>query len=245
MIGVVLACLLGVFLFSPLFSVREIRLQRGQGRVNTVDVQKSLSDLFGRHLLLLSTHDVLERVRTVVPDLEGVELRKHYPSRILVHIELQPLVARLVFDEPPASETASESGSTLEVLPHEDVLTSGGLYMSTIKSNTGTTLPSIRITDWAVRPVPGTQLISEDMMKRMNEVEQTLAKEFAQKVKGRVVFIRAREFHILTGKIELWFDMQSSLKDQFDRYRTYLKAVGLNGAAQYVDLRLQGRVVYR
>jgi hypothetical protein len=62
MIGVVLACLLGVFLFSPLFSVREIRLQRGQGRVNTVDVQKSLSDLFGRHLLLLSTHDVLGRV---------------------------------------------------------------------------------------------------------------------------------------------------------------------------------------
>ncbi len=262
MAGVVAAALIGVVLFSPLLHVREIRVVRGQGRVDVAAIQHALLPLFGRHLLLLSSADVEARVRAAVPDLESVQISKQYPARLFLRVRVKPLVARLMLDEPkplggtpltpPATATGAAAIPTVasgsmapQLVEKKDYLTENGLLVSTTSAESGTSLPLIRVTDWGVRPSPSQRLMPEDFLQRMRDAERILTDEFGQAVTARTIYLRAQEFHLQAGKLSLWFDMQSSLEDQLTRYRLFLKTVGVGGAARYVDLRLTGRVVYR
>ncbi len=253
-IGGIAALAMSVALFSPLLDVREIRVVRGQGRVDVGGIQRALSPLFGRHLLFLSASDVEERVRDAVPDLEAVEIDKQFPSRLFLRVRLKPLIARLELVEPPGSKSASASVaattgsgalSGVPELQEHDYLTENGLLVSTTSVESGAVLPLVRVVDWGVRPAPKTRLLPPEFLQRMLGTERVLTTEFGQTVSSRTLYLRAQEFHLTVGKIELWFDLQSTLEEQLTRYRLFLKTVGLAKATRYVDLRIKGRVVYR
>lgn len=261
-ICVVLACT-AVMFASPILTVREIRVLRGQGRVDVAAIQKELRPLFGRHLLFVSSHEVVNLVRNVVPDLDTVTVNKEYPSQLEVRITVQPLAARLMFEEPkvaqppPAASSSSapsqvqplaQSGAAaVEVAPVQkhDYLTVNGMYIAAFTAASGATLPAIKVVDWGVRPAPGSRLFDAEFLERMQGAKEAIEQEFGQKVGTQTVYLRAREFHLSLGKISLWFDTQGTLEDQLQRYRTFLRTVGLKQVGQYVDLRLNGRVVYR
>lgn len=250
-LGSVVAVVVAVVFFSPLLTVREIRVQRGQGRVDVAAVQKVLSPFFGERLLSISTHDIVETVRTVVPDLEQVHVEKQYPSRLFLRVTVKPLVARVVFEEPVQQRTLAAitaSGAVQEAEPavkKYDYLAENGMYVSTFSAASGSTLPTITLVDWGARPVPGAQLLDADFLQHLQQAETALTQEFGHKIAVRKVYLRAREFHLSIGKLSLWFDVQSPLEEQLRRYRTFLRTVGSGAAGQYVDLRLKGRVVYR
>lgn len=253
--GVLVLCAIGVALFSPLLQVREIRVQRGEGRVDVARIQKALAPLFGRHLLLVSARDVAARAREVVPDLDGVSIQKEYPSRLFVRISLKPLIARLQLEEPKAAAVASgaqlRSGSG--AMPASDApqvklydyLTENGMYVSITSPMPRSKLPVMKIVDWGVRPLPDNLLLEPEFLARMQAAEKIMSEQFAQQITMRTVYLRAKEFHLSTAKFSMWFDMRGTLEEQVGRYRVFLKTVGLQNVRQYVDLRLEGRVVYR
>lgn len=236
-----------LFLFSPLLQVREIRVVRTEGRVDLQKVLETLAPLYGQHLLLLSARDVTARVREVVPDALSVSVTKNYPSQMSVRIELSPLVARLRIESlgggsgslMPSAGSGSDAGP-----PLAEFLTENGLLVAAARPPEAEPLPTIRLVDWSVRPVPGTVILPSAFFDRLRRAENALTLEFGQQIRLRTVYLRAREFHLDTPAISFWFDNRTPLEAQLQRLRTFLKAVKITDVKNYIDLRLTGRVVY-
>ncbi len=240
-----------IFLFSPIMQVRDIRVVRTEGRVDLRTVLEALSPLYGRHLLFLSTRDVTARVREVVPDAVNVSVSKQYFSQISVTITLAPLVARVRIAPSTDAVAAAGSGSVVggsgavRGTSQEEYLTENGLLVGATRPPDATPLPTIRIVDWSVRPVPGTVILPPEFYDRMRRTENALTLEFGQQIRLRTVYLHAREFHLDTPTVSYWFDIRSPLEAQLQRLRTFLKTVKLTDVKSYIDLRLAGRVVYK
>ncbi len=243
---VILLTLAGLFTFlafSPVIQVREIRVQRTEARVDIERVQKALSPLFGRHLLFLPDFEVQELLRDAVPDLLDVEVKKNYPSELIVKVQLRPILARLTIETPPDVPTGSGTVVRGTGVPLHDYLTDNGIYVSSPLLLSGSTTYIIR--DWTLRPVPGTTLLSEDVLKFLRESEASLQKDLSLAVTMRVIYLRAQEVHLQVGKLSVWFDARSSLAPQLERLRIFIQSQAWNEAKLYVDVRLAGRVIYR
>ena len=229
----------GFLLFSPIVQVREIQVTRESPRLDIEGVQTTLTPIFGRHLFFLSSFEVINLLKESIPDIGEVRIGKTYPSTLNVRIALHPLVARLHIVDPEASTAGSGTGVTL------DFLTDQGIYIATSSVDDTEVLPDITLVDWGVRPEPGQMLIEPAFLERMNAAELTLLRQFGQEIEERIVFLRAQEFHLRVGGIELWFDLRTPLKDQIDRYRTFLREVPISEVRQHIDLRTEDRVVYQ
>lgn len=240
-----------LILFSPVFAVTEIRVRRTERRLDEESVHVALRPLVNRHLLYLSDGEVrpllttpLERInRAAVPDLRAVSVSKDYPSSLIVSVELDPIIARLAIQDPGASEATKEgSGSSLA-----DYLTDEGMYVAYLSSQvaSGATLPLIRIVDWTARPAPWTTVLGPTFLQTMRKAEQSLSEQFGQPVRERSAFMRAQEFHLRLATYELWFDFKSPLDEQLQRYRLFLQSGNAGNAKEYVDLRLQDRIIYK
>lgn len=233
-------CLLGVagiLLFSPALQVREIRVSRNDPRVDIEQVQRALAPLFGERLLSIANGDVLPLLKKAMPDLKDAKIHKSYPSTLAVTLQPSPVIARLKID-------AAEAGSGAVL---SDYLTEEGMYVryapQQIESGTG--LLVLRLVDWGAKPVAWTHLLSPEFLETMRAAEESLASEFQQQTSERIVYLRAREFHLKTGAIELWFDLRSTVKEQIARYRLYRQTSDKTQAKQYVDLRLRDKIVYK
>lgn len=241
-LGVVVFC---VLLFSPLIQVREIQVVRLSPRLDIEQVQQALVPTFGRHLVFLSSFEVVKLLEEHIADVESVSIGKTYPSKLHVRIELHPLVARLTIvrpdDEERVSQDLDDAGEELQI----DFLTDRGIYVATTAAQDTETLPEILIVDWGIRPQEGTVLIDPSFLERMNAAEWTLLRQFGQEVTRRTVFVRAQEFHLKTGQRELWFDLRSPLEAQLERYRTFLTETDLDTVQEYIDLRISDRVLYQ
>lgn len=243
-IGVLVGILAGggMVLFSPLFTVREIRVIRQDLRLDVEKVQRTLLPLFGEHLFFVSPMEVRLLLRNAFVDIAESTLSKQYPSRLEVRIEMRPLKARLLIEN--ASDAPEESGSGYVM---GDYVTEKGIYVAyvPVQVPAADTLVPIRVIDWGVRPQPGDHLLNPLMMERMADAERMLTEQFGFAVRERVVYVRAQEFHFLTERYELWFDMRSPLDEHFRRFRLFLKEMEGEVPRTYVDLRLIDRVVYR
>lgn len=232
-------------LFSPFAELQEIRVQRTDTRVDIEAIQRSLLPLFHQRLFFISSREVIAIVHRAVPDAEDVSVDKEYPSTLAIRVTLKPLVARLQI-EAPKGFGGSGSGLTTKPSPATtDYLSANGMYVSAPNTQTGAPLPTIKIVDWGVRPVPGTILFPDGLLERMTIAETQLRTQFNQPIIARSVYLRAREFHLASKQASFWFDMKSPLDEQLARFRTFLTAVNLAQVHFYVDLRLSGRVVWR
>lgn len=240
--------ILGLLAFSPLLSVREIRVPRTDARVDVEQVQRALAPVFRRHLLFLPVQEVIALLREAVPDLTAVTVQKRYPSILIVRLTLDPIIARLSIGEPEQSHPSASAIPRVSSarITMGDYLTAQGLYVTYTASQVrGALPPLLHIVDWGARPSPWTRLLEPNFLLAMREADQTLHGQFGQEVTEQIVFLRAREFHLRTKPVTLWFDRRNPLEEQFRRYRIFLRTVGLPAAKEYVDLRLTDRVVYK
>lgn len=230
----------GVLLFSPIIQVRQIHVSRTDVRLDREEVQRILSPLFGRHLLLLSEFEVTSLLRENMPDITSVDVRKEYPSDLHVDIELDPVVARLEIVEPD-QQPGSQTGAVV------DFVTGNGVYVRTSTSLDDTDdLPLISVVDWGARPAPGNIVFTAELLQRMNTAETLLLRQFGQETVARKAYVRAREFHLTVADgYDLWFDMRSDVDTQLNRYRTFLESVGNEAVNEYIDLRIVDRVMYK
>jgi hypothetical protein len=240
---------IGLFLFSPIVQVRDIRVQRRDARLDIERVKRAVAPVFGEHLLFLSENDVEALVRRAVPDAKDVRISKRYPSRLTIQVEQQALTARLVLELPKEPVQATASGADLPAPITEptrfEYLTEDGRYVRIPVSASGSELPLITIKDITIPPDSGMPLVSQELLARMQEAEATLTTEFGQTIRYRSIYLRGREYHLATERLSLWFDMTSTLDEQFLRYRTFLASPVVQQARFYVDLRLPGAVVYK
>lgn len=230
-----------VVLFTPLMQVRDIRVIRTDLRTDIDQVRKTLAPLFRRHLFFLPRREVTALLETTMPEIDTVDVEKRYPATLAVRLTLDPLIAELhVLDGD--GNPAAGSGAALR-----SYLTDEGMYLEygEVQVGTGGVLPVIDVVDWGVRPLPRTTLINEEMLLNIRKAEQAILDRFGQPVRGRTVYLRAREFHLQTEAHSLWFDTASPLEDQLERYRIFLQAAGKEEAKEYVDLRLKDRIVYK
>lgn len=240
-----------VLLTSPVLAVREIEVVRQYGRLDVGAVQQRTKDLFGHRLLFVSAGMVRERIADAVPDLADVSIAKHYPSRLVISVTLQPLVAKLAISgtggliPSPPMGTGAVQGVDTPAPPLVDYLTDRGVYVQALESQSGAGLPLVKIEDWSVRPQPGALLMQPTLFQSLQQAEGALATEFGFVTKYRTVYVRGQEYHLSNGKVSLWFDGRTPVSKQLTRYRLFLKAIGLKNVTRYIDLRLSGKVVYR
>lgn len=234
-----------VLLFSPILQVREIRISRRDARLDVEQVQRALAPLFGQHLLLITPRDVEERVRQVVPDVERVRLNRNAPSRLVVTVEQEPLVARITLVPSRPEPKAATGAQAAPPVAAYHYLTVSGLYVRLPFASSGAKLSEVKVTDIPSMPQSNVKLVPPELLARMQEAERILTEEFGAQVPYRTIHVRAREYHLSVGRWSLWFDLASPLEDQLRRYRTFLQSPGAREASQYVDLRLAGMIVYR
>lgn len=229
----------GFLLFSPIVQVREVKVSRQSPRLDIEEVQTALAPLFGKHLFFLSSFEVASLLHEHIPDVQTITMSKAYPDTLQVSIALHPLVARLHIADPDDPNPGIGTGATI------DFLTDQGTYIATTAARDIETLPELIIVDWGVRPDPGASLLTTGFLERMNAAELTLLRQFGQEVTRRVVYLRAQEFHLRVGNIDLWFDTKSPLTEQMQRYRLLLSKIDIAEVRGYIDLRIADRIIYQ
>lgn len=233
------ASILVLLLFSPWTKIQEIRVIRQDPRVDIASIQHALHPLFGRRMLLLGRADVLPLLSASLPDLKDVRVDVSYPSRLVIRVTLDALVARIRID---GGDNATQSGASLPTF-----LTEKGISMQYPLSHVrhADEFPLVRITDWGVRPIPGDHILPPAFLAALQKTEEILRRDFGQEITERLVFLRAREFHLRTAEWWMWFDTRDPIEEHLRRYRLFLQSVQREHVQEYVDLRPTDRVVYR
>ncbi len=231
---------IGILLFSPIFDVKQIQVRRQDARLDVEEVQEVLKPLFRTRLPFITKNQVFGMLQEHYPDIRNIEIAKEYPSTLIISAYLDTVAARLALDE-PVYGTGSTSGSG----SYAYVTTDGYAVFSPIALAGAENLPTLKITDWGVKPTNRTFLLSPDFLQTIFQARDMLADNFGFQVTDIMVYIRAQEFHVRANKVSLWFDIASPLALQFQRFRDFLKTVPLDQVKEYVDLRISDRVIYK
>lgn len=242
------ALLIGIvtIIFSPYLSIKQITVRRQDARLDIEEVQKTLSPLFGHRLFLVTTGQVNALLTKAFPDVISASISKTYPSTLTVALKLDPLIARLNIEESQDSLPSSGSGVAVQTgTGGFAYLTAKGFVVLSPVDIAHSTLPTFTIRDWGVRPTHRSFLFDPSFIATIFEARKTLSDAFDFQTTGIAVYVRAQEFHLGVRSISLWFDTSSSLTQQFDRLRQFLRTVSLQSVKQYIDLRLSDRVVYK
>lgn len=240
-----------ITLFSPLLTVREMRVARRDPRIDVELVEQALRPLFGMRMLFVRKQDVEpllkedlpEVKRAAVPDLHDLSIGKQYPSTLVLELTPSRLIAQARILQPDMQPMSEGSGSSLL-----EFITEDGLLTEYLPSEVpdAAALTPIDIVDWGARPQPWSHLLEPAVLDEMRTVESLLHDQFGQGVQRRVLYLRAQEYHfLLSDGLSLWLDRRSPVAEQLARYKLFLQVTPRGAAKHYVDLRLHDRIVYR
>lgn len=245
LIGASLVVLLILFL-SPLLRVSSMRVSRQDARLDIEEIQKLLLPFFGKHLFSLSPQTVERVILTAYPDVTSVHVAKRMPGALHVTLYTDPIVALVSLGTPEGTE---RSFTPLSGSGTYHYLTSQGVFLEYDTplhvQQEGGEYTQLKVVDWAVKPVHRQKLLPSEMVRDMQHVQRLLLQSFGQRVNSITTYIRAREYHVTTERLTLWFDAGNPIVQQLDRYREFLHALPGESAEKYIDLRLHDRVVYR
>lgn len=244
--GMLLALLALLFL-SPLFTVSSMSIRRPDQRVDIEEMQRLLLPFFGRHLLFLSSREVERVVASAYPEVSALTVEKRLPHELRLTLHMEEIGADVLLGDPDDTEEdiATSSGSSL----HRS-LTVNGIYLeypmplSPPLPETKERVP-LHIVDWVAKPAHRQQLLSPEILHEMESTLTVLRESFGHSIQSVTLYLRAKEFHVRTERVVLWFDFASPAAAQLDRYRTFLRSLPLTESEKYVDVRLHDRVVYR
>lgn len=243
-IGTIVVAILLALLFSPFFDVRQITIQRQDPRIDLAEVQQLLSPLFRQRLILITRNQVASILKPQFPDIDTISIEKEYPSTLIISMTLEPVVARVLIDD---SDTvpAVQSGALVESGSYAYVTRSGLYVLSPIALASSTPIPLLHFTDWGIRPQNRSRIVASDFMEKIFVARDILRADFGLTTLDIVVYVRAQEFHIRTNKTTFWFDLKSTLPAQFQRLRQFLKNMTLDQAKQYIDLRIEDKIIFQ
>ena len=244
-ITVVLLTTATILLFAPIFDVREIHVRRQNPRIDIEEIQQILTPLFKQRLLLITKGQVASMLQAEYPDIERVEIGKEYPSSLIVSMYLEPVVAAVTIEEPLVTPSTQSGGALAASGAYMYVTKSGIFVISPIKLTSSLPIEILRVTDWGIRPQNRTRVISPSFLQTIFSARDILRTDFGLAVKDIVVYLRARELHIRTNRVTLWFDLTSPLPIQFQRFREFLKSLSLDQVKEYIDLRVADKIVYK
>lgn len=246
LLGIVL-----ITLFSPLLTVRSMRVARRDPRIDVELVEQALRPLFGMRMLFVRQQDIEpllkedlpEVKRAAVPDMKSLAVGKEYPSTLILEITPATLIAQARVLQPDMQPLPAGSGTTLlEVITEDGMLAA---YLPSEVPDAAALMP-VDIVDWGARPQPWTHLADPEVFNEIRRVETLLRDQFGQGVQRRVLYLRAQEYHfLLDDGLSLWLDRRSPVDEQLARYKLFLQVTPRGVAKQYVDLRLHDRIVYR
>lgn len=235
--------LIGILVFSPIFNVKHIQIRRQDARIDIDDAQRALRPLFTERLPFITRAEVVTLLQTIYPDITQITMKKTYPDSLQISMYVDPLAAQLKIDA--QRENAAGSGVVLAQSGSYAYITSKGYTVFSPVRLSKDALPTLIITDWGAQPANRTLLLDATFLRTIFEARDTLRENFGLQATNITVYLRAREFHITTKKIALWFDLSSPLQLQFGRFREFLKALSLDQAKEYIDLRISDRVIYK
>lgn len=232
---------MAILLFSPYFNVREIHVRRQDARVDIEEVQRILTPLFSERLVFVSRARIRDLLASEFPDLQSVEVAKNYPSTLSVTVVLDPVLVRINID------TEQMSGSVLAgsgVSVHRYITEEGYLVSSPIELADEPTL-ALELTDWGLMPEDRTKVFDPEELRTVLLAGDILRRDFGLETKRTLFFLRAHEFHIETNKGALWFDLESPLAVQLQRFRQLLTEASFDDVKKYIDLRIADTIVYQ
>lgn len=243
-VGVIALTLAGTLLFAPFFDVREMHVRRQDPRIDPEEIEQALSPLFNQRLVLVTRGQVAGMLTSAFPEIDRVEISKDYPSTLNVTVYLEPVAAEVVVDDGGAPKTGSGNLATGSGTQLYTYVTKRGFFaVSPIRLKGA--YPKLLITDWGIRPQNRTPLLSPQFLQTIFLARDILRRDFGLQSLTITVYLRAKEFHIRTNKVTLWFDLRSSLPVQFERFREFLKILSLDQVKEYIDLRIAGLIIYK
>ncbi len=247
-------------LFSPTFAVASIRVSREDRRIDVEEIQQFLAPQFGRHILFVSPMLLSREIQLAYPEVAEATVRRRYPNEIIVRLAMDAVAADVLIGEPDNLDRnlASLVEEVESIASEERVyryVTEQGIYLEYpfALEEQGRSL-SLHLVDWATKPEHQQALLSQDVLRTMRQAKGILEQSFGLTVPAVTLYLRAKEFHVHTihpGRSEgkemviLWFDFESPMVQQMNRYRAFLRSISPEKVEEYVDLRLQDRVVFR
>lgn len=234
-----------------------MQVGREDRRTDVEEIQKLLSPFFGKHILFVSPALLERTLLTAYPEISSAAVRRNFPNELQVALFMDPIVANVTLGEPDdterdfadqlALESSEESSPPAEGKRHH-YLTEQGIYLEypfSLQQKENEERLSLHIVDWAVKPTHRQRLLAPEVYHEIRSVKRILEETFGHTTLFATAYLRAKEFHVQTERLTLWFDLGSPITAQMNRYRMFLRTVSPESAQEYVDLRLHDRVVYR
>ena len=194
------------------------------------------------------------------PEVSSVKVRRNFPSELQVALFMDPIVANVTMGDPgdterdylsatPSSEDSEEnSPAPAEKQELYRYVTEKGIYLEypfPLQPKENEERLTLHIVDWATKPVHRRVLFPPEVYRQIKSTKRILEESFGHTVPFITLYLRAKEFHVQTERVVLWFDLANPITAQIDRYRIFLRNFIPQDAEEYVDLRLHDRVVYR
>lgn len=267
-IGGIFIVLIVFLLFSSKFSIEKIDVVRDDLNVNSSAITELLSDFKGKSIFAFSKNKARNLIQERYPEFADVKVKKLLPNTIKIELERYAVVANIrtyyvlpKVENPPLSEedeelleinTALETAFDLEsdtetidreeITPIEQKALLNRIGQAIFDQEENLELMTVTI-DGLSQPIQDREIVipKESMDYILDSI-----KYFLNIMQSEIVSVRflpiAREIHLTTeNDTVLWLTTEKSYKEQINKFQ----AAALNEEnIAYVDLRIQGEVIY-
>lgn len=214
--------------FSHYFLVKKITIERDNPFLNTVEIDATLEDFYGRNLIFFPDSDLVYTLQENFPEIRDVTIREVWPNELELTIRLSPPLF-MVFN----NETANFS-----VLSDDGVILGPGSEQD---------LPVLKLFQYD-RILQARDILSDKAtLVTMQKGKRLLEEEFELPVKNMHFLYKAREVHYILekGETAIWVDLVRPLEPQLKKLSLAADELGLYSKnIQHIDLRIPNQIFW-
>ena len=221
--------------FSHVFDVKSWEIVEGSTKITNDDgMNELLKKQKNKNLVFLNEIQLGNEVKTLHPEFKTVVVKKIFPQKIRIEIEIYPNVANIV--------------NVVQGIQKKFIVDSNGFL--TDENIENPELPFIKIFTNEVFTVRTTAVEPDKLNYILNAIKG-FQDRFTLKILNAEYYVREREVHLQTEKnFMVWIDMQKDLNGQLDKLKKALPKLNIyNTPLEYIDLRISGtdteKVIYK
>jgi len=228
----VMFVIMGMFvlfaLFSPYFHLKKISVVRNNPNLDIEQIEKSLTDFYGKNLLFLVDSTLKEKLFTDFPEFRSIKVKEKWPSEIELHIEVSPPRFNLLNTETANFSVVSEDGVVLYEEADE-------------------MLPTIKVFQYDKPILKREKFLTKEDIEKIGKAEKFLEEEAGLPLHATHLLWTARELHLISRQeMEIWIDLIAPVEDQLQKLIFAKDQIGLlTKSFEHIDLRVPKQIFWK
>lgn len=252
----ILGGLFNFLLLSGTFEIQKIEVESSfEESEDQYLVNSYLQNYLGENILLFASNKHEAALRSQIPYLKDLKIKRKLPHTLLAVMESYPKVANVKVVSPSAENIyiinelgfISAIGSFDEALPTIIMdVTGTEMDLSTkeeeTKSGSGEVVDTLIVHE---------ELVAKDALEKILKTEKNFEGKFNLQIKELNYLKRAKEIHLFTElDFYVWIDMTEDIDLQLAKLKKGLTKLNIyEGNIEYIDLRISGqngeKIIYK